>query len=711
MLNNVRTISPLYNLSKQALLVALIFCAPMVVLAQLPSTLNSDGVIYNTGTVKIVGDARLAQDTIGGVVRYERDNVLDTQTVAHVVYNDVHFEGASKKMLIDASKPLIADHLFWSIDSNVVFNLIQNTYIQANQTVVHEGIINPTRRFGRFVLRGTTNQDVSGKGLIPILELDNSQGATMTRTGGLRVVERLDLQRGLLSNSSSDNINMMRNGWIWRSDSGTIAEEPITDIDLNLRYYGLAPMVGGPEMVRSTTLIRHVFQHDTAGLTLPWDVYVKDSLVLRGHIFTEPSATVKHSLFYTSFNDPSYEGFWPEINGTMVRTSLEEDSQMMMNNQFTTIYFASKADMGSVTQYAVRSKPLTTPLPLTDIVFKAERFLQLTAIDSMGDKVPDSTYTLTFGYAWRNRAAASFETAAVIETTPALVGKEDSLVFMRHDGFSYNPYGFSTLPTLALANPVEAWRYSKAGFVRASGDFAIGLSTGPVWVLNTRIFLEGPMREYGDGIQPFMSTDLATLGLIPNVPPDIYPYSLNPDRLIDTALFVPDSIVDWITVEFRTTATASGPAALVETLLLTRDGNVLDPQTLRPRIIAGIAPGQYNLAVRHRNHLAVITEDKVLVDRSNIGFVVDISKGVGLLGGAAAQKLLGVTTNGGRLFGLIGGSVTSADNIIRTDYNLTWDNRDVEAYSLFDTNLNGIVNTRDANISWNNRNRLSVAPR
>jgi len=695
-----------------ASVLALLMCvlSSVEAVSQLPSILNSDGVIYNTGTVKIVGDAQLAQDSIGGVVRYERDNVLDTQKVAHLVYNDVHFEGASRKMLTDASKPLIADHLFWSIDSSVVFTLIPNTYIQANQTVVHEGVINPAFRYGRFVLRGTANQDVSGKGLIPILELDNSQGATVTRSGGLRVFERLDLQRGLLSNSTSDNVNMERNAWIWRDDSGSIAEQPVTDRDLSLRYYGGAPMVGGPEMLRSKTLIRNLFQHDTAGLTLPWDVYVKDSLVLRGHILTEPTTADRYTFYYTSKNDPLFESVWPEINGTMVRTSLEIDSPMMMNNQYTNIYFANAAEMGTVSSYSVRSKPLTIPLPLTDIVFKAERFLQLKAFDAAGDPVPDSTYTLTFGYAWRNREAASFETPSVVETIPQLRGKEDLLGLMRHDGFSYNPYGFSTLPTKFTTSPLEVWRYSKANFVRASGDFAIGLSTGPLWVLNTRIFLEGPMREYGDGIQPIMSTDLALRGLIPNVAPDIYPYSLDPDRLVDTALFVPDSIVDWVTVEFRTTATASGPPALIESLLLTRDGMVLDPQTLKPRVIAGISPGQYNLAFRHRNHLAAVLEDKVLVDRSNIGFVVDLTKGVGLLGGASSQKLLG-TVGGTRFFGLIAGVVTSADEILRTDYNLVWDSRDLEAYSLFDTNLNGIVNTRDLNITWNNRNRLSVAPR
>lgn len=354
--------------------------------------------------------------------------------------------------------------------------------------------------------------------------------------------------------------------------------------------------------------------------------------------------------------------------------------------------------------------PKTIPEPLTDITYKVDRYLQLEARDFVGDTIPDSTYTLTFGYAWRAREIAGIEQPNVIETVPQLQGLEDQLVLMRFSGLSYNPYGFSRTPTTGLAFPQEAWRYSTATLVRAGGDFAIGLSTGPIWVLNTKVFLEGPLRTYGENFNPEMATDLATRGLVPNVAPDMYPYSLDPDRLTDTAAIIGDSIVDWVTVEFRTSATASGEPELIETLLLTKDGRMLDPQTLRPRIIEGIPAGFYNLAVRHRNHLAVITEDKVLVDRSNLGYVVDLTTGVGILGGAAAQKLIG-TNNGRRWFGLVAGEVEGGDDIARPDYNLVWDDRNLEGYLLRDTDLNGIVTTRDVNVTWNNRGRSSVAPR
>ncbi len=683
--------------------------------AQQPSVLQSDGVIYNYGTIKILGDAAIAQDTILGIVSYERNNA-DSQMVSHNTYSDLRFSGVSVKKMLDASRPVEADSMFWSETPDVVIDLIPASWIRANRTVRHEGSINPGLRVGRFVLMGTENQDVSGQGSIPILELNNAQGATITRAGGLQIVERLDLQVGTMSNTAADNIAMQDGAWIWRDDDGFLANEPVWNNRYHLRYYGDAPMLQGNEAVRNTTAIGKLIQDDLAGLTMTHDVTVNDSLRLQGHIFTEESDAVRHELSFSPTFDPEYVNWWPEVNGTLVRTTLVLNQTQRMNSHFTTISFTSFANSQGqpVTRYAVRSKPKTVPLPLTDITFKVERFLQLEARNAAGDVVPDSSgWDLTFGYTWRNREIDPIETPAVIETIPQLVGQEADLVLMRYDPISqlsYNEYGLHQNKTTATGNPLEAWRFGTTELVKANGDFAIGLSTGPIWVLNTRLLMEGPLRTYGENFTPTMATDLATRGLIPSTPPDIYPYNLDPDRATVIAPAIGDTVVDWVTVEFRTSPTSSAQPLLVETLLLLNDGRVVDPFTLRPAIIADIPAGQYNIAVRHRNHLAVITEDKVLVSRSNIGYVVDFASGVGVFGGAAAQKLVG-TANGQRHFGLIAGEVEGADDLRRSDYNLVWNDRNTEAYTLFDTDLNGIVTTRDLNVSWNNRERTSVAPR
>ncbi|MBK7034034.1 MAG: hypothetical protein IPH49_12405 [Ignavibacteria bacterium] len=60
-------------------IVVVVFACSLAV-AQQPSVLMSDGVIHNSGTVKIYGDAKISQDTIKGVVEYLRNNA-DTQIV------------------------------------------------------------------------------------------------------------------------------------------------------------------------------------------------------------------------------------------------------------------------------------------------------------------------------------------------------------------------------------------------------------------------------------------------------------------------------------------------------------------------------------------------------------------------------------------------------------------------------------------------------
>lgn len=687
-------------------------------LAQLPSALISDGVIHNSGTVKIYGDARIAQDTIKSIVEYLRDNA-DTQIVAHTTYEEVRFNGRSRKMMIDAARPVVSTKLFWSADTTVVFELSPLTWIETNGTLRHEGLINPGRRDGTMKLRGDSIQDIAGRGLIPILEVINDSGVVVTRGVGLRIVERLDLQRGQLNVTSQDNLAMQRDAWVWRQAGGSLNDELSIDQRINVRYYGDSVIYTGPEFMRSQSVTADLVQDARAGVFLTRDVWVNDSLIINAHLFTEEDDTTRHTLYYTSQNDPVYGPRWPEINGTMERTNLVVGRPMRMNHEFASLKIPRSNDQGAVRNIRLRMKPKTTALPLDDILFKVDRFMQFTALTDVGDTVPDSTYDMTMEWGWRARNDTTFESSNVIETIPILRGREDQLVLLRYIDGSYQPYGFSRTPTTRSNDPFGMWQYSSSQFIRASGDYAIGLSTGPIWVLNARVLLEGAMRATGDSIAPVMSTDLAQRGLVPNVAPRIYPYSLDNILVGDTAIAVGDSIVDWVTVEFRNDAFSNGAPVLIETVLLTKDGKLLDPLTLRPRVISGISAGLYHLAVRHRNHLSIITEDPVLVDRSNVRTTVDFTKGTGLVGGASSLRLIS-TYEGRRFFGLAAGNtdggdpnIRAAEAIDRGDMDRIWINRQlIDQYSIFDTNLDGVVTTLDWNYSWNNRLRdNSVVPR
>ncbi len=686
--------------------------------AQIPSNLTSDGVIYNSGTVRIYGDAKIAQDTITGVVEYTR-NHRDSQLVAHTTYEELRLSGSSVKVMNDLTRPVVSYGLFYTADTSTVIALDAASWIEANGTMRHYGLINPARLDGTVKLRGNSSQDISGTGLIPILEVINDSGVIVTQGVGLRLSHRLDLQRGELSVTPQDNVLLARDGWIWRQATGTISELIAFNERFNLRYYGDSAVFSAAELPRQQNVLADLVQDASNGLFLTRDAWVNDSLTVNSHIHTELDDTTRFTLFYTSQNNPTYGPRWPEINGTMERTNLVVGRPMRMNHEFSSLTIPRAVDQGAVRRLRLRMKPKTVPRPLDDILFKAQRYMQLAVLTDTRDTVPDSTYDMTMAWGWRARADTTRETAAVIETIPQLRGREDGLVLLRYFDDNYQQYGFTQPPTNRSNDQFGIWQHSSSQFIRASGDYAIGLSTGPVWVLNGRLLLEGAMRSTGDSVAPIMSADLAQRGLVPNVPPRIYPYSLDNIADGDTAIAVGDSIVDWVTVEFRYDAVANGNPALIESVLLTKEGKLLDPQTLRPKVIAGITAGFYHLAVRHRNHLSIITEQPILVDRSNIRTTVDFTRGTNLLGGAASSRLL-TTYEGRRFFGMTAGNVDGgsplirlAEGVDRTDMAAIWANRQlIDVYSVFDTNLDGVVTTLDWNFSWNNRDRdNSVVPR
>ena len=99
-----------------------------------------------------------------------------------------------------------------------------------------------------------------------------------------------------------------------------------------------------------------------------------------------------------------------------------------------------------------------------------------------------------------------------------------------------------------------------------------------------------------------------------------------------------DAIVDWIVVELRAT-TAPYPVLATRSALLQRDGDVVDVDGVSPVAFA-VPAGNYRVAVRHRNHLGVITASGVGLSATAV--TVDLSSGaVPLHGGDAATKSVG----------------------------------------------------------------------
>ncbi|HNE80374.1 MAG TPA: hemagglutinin protein, partial [Flavobacteriales bacterium] len=66
-----------------------------------------------------------------------------------------------------------------------------------------------------------------------------------------------------------------------------------------------------------------------------------------------------------------------------------------------------------------------------------------------------------------------------------------------------------------------------------------------------------------------------------------------------------NAIVDWMLVELRN-PTTPGTVVATRSALLQRDGDVVGTNGL-PRLLFNVPNGNYHVAVRHRNHLGVMT--------------------------------------------------------------------------------------------------------
>ncbi len=63
------------------------------------------------------------------------------------------------------------------------------------------------------------------------------------------------------------------------------------------------------------------------------------------------------------------------------------------------------------------------------------------------------------------------------------------------------------------------------------------------------------------------------------------------------------------------------------------------------------------------------------------------------------------------IYGMIAGDINADGNINDDDFLSIWEYRDFMGYIRpEDIRMNGIVTTRDYNISWNNRGRVSLVP-
>jgi hypothetical protein len=181
---------------------------------------------------------------------------------------------------------------------------------------------------------------------------------------------------------------------------------------------------------------------------------------------------------------------------------------------------------------------------------------------------------------------------------------------------------------------------------------------------------------------------------------------------------VPDSVVDWIVVQFKN---VDIPDVKFNKLLLLRyDGQLLDING-NPRIRVNSieyspdsSSNKFEAIVLHRNHASIKTLNPIELKKDNNKLLYDFTQPDFIFGGTASLKLVDVT-DGARIFGMRGGyliedeasrtemlNVTNPFTILK-DFIISWNQLPETGYLLYDYDMDGIVTTSDYNLSWNNR--------
>jgi uncharacterized delta-60 repeat protein len=158
--------------------------------------------------------------------------------------------------------------------------------------------------------------------------------------------------------------------------------------------------------------------------------------------------------------------------------------------------------------------------------------------------------------------------------------------------------------------------------------------------LSIKAFLQGP---YDTGTQ-LMSDALRTSSLIPTTEPyTALAYSnaggggetCSPALLTGTGN---NAIVDWVRVELRS-ATFPSMVIASRNALLQRDGDVVDASNGTGNVdFNNVAPGNYHIAVRHRNHLGVMTATPITLGSAT---TLDLTLPTTVTYGTNARKAAG----------------------------------------------------------------------
>lgn len=167
------------------------------------------------------------------------------------------------------------------------------------------------------------------------------------------------------------------------------------------------------------------------------------------------------------------------------------------------------------------------------------------------------------------------------------------------------------LPSGAVAAVAFSSFFMTSGQGHVLVDNVMTSITGTGATLNAKVWLSGPYVP----AQGLMRDDLRANGYIPSSDP--FPLNPLPGTIPAGALSVtgPNAIVDWLRIELRHTVAGVGWQIRVNALLQ-RDGDIVALDGVSP-VAFPVKAGNYQLVVRHRNHLPFMTEQAVAISSNS----------------------------------------------------------------------------------------------
>jgi hypothetical protein len=199
--------------------------------------------------------------------------------------------------------------------------------------------------------------------------------------------------------------------------------------------------------------------------------------------------------------------------------------------------------------------------------------------------------------------------------------------------------------------------------------------------LDLKVFLEGPYVPGGT-----LRTDVTS-----DLPVD-QPFSEAPWNYAgsESVSPMPANVVDWLLVEYRS-GTSAATVVAQEAVLLLDDGTVVDTSGTHPPQIPTAGVDSVYVVVRHRNHLDVMSAEKVAVTGVS---TLDFTTSATAFGASAQKNVEGVT------YALFAADANADGDVQALDFNayLAQTTSGAIGYQSGDFNMDGVVQALDFNL-------------